>query len=268
MKAAFLIAQLTLIAIFPNLSEQLSLDDKAASQYYRERAERRHVRDILAARQDCGTVDCMEGGDGDCSDAGCNVCSHTYYCTGPDDRHRLPTVEEMVVIAGSSDIKDKPAVLTNFLEADHLKNKWADHICKQITSVPSDQDIEAGSWFYSIQGTHKRAMSLTHNGEFLTVLATWEPSEKRLLPMFEDMKVDLCRKAIQAASENVHNLEYGAFGLKSVRTAKNRHAISISTPPTGAKSKRGRSGNTIAFINIELGDHNKEVGLFNGNGLP
>ncbi|KAH7088381.1 hypothetical protein FB567DRAFT_441659 [Paraphoma chrysanthemicola] len=213
----------------------------------------------------------MKGGDADCHNVGCNVCAYDYYCTTVDDKNVLPKPEEMLIIAGASDITGLPAVLTNFLEAGQLRNQWAKHICKEITKVPSDQEFEAGVWHYSIQGTHKRVMSLTHDGECLTMLVTWEPSEIRLLPMFDSMKMDLCTKAIEKAAGNTHTLEYGAFDLKSVAAIKNRHAVSISTPGSkrgGGKTKRGRSGNTVAFINIELGDHNKEVGLFNGNGMP
>jgi hypothetical protein len=213
----------------------------------------------------------MNGGDAACVDAGCMVCGANYYCVDHDEVATLPTVDQMVVAAGSSDIKDKPAVLSNFLEAGQFTNHWVAGICNEITKIPSNQDTDAAEWHYSVQGTHKRATSLTHNGEYLTMLVTWEPSDKRLLPKFDGMKVDLCKKALQAAASNTHQLEYGAFNSKSVASLKNRHAISISTPrlPDGQKqAKRGRAGNTIAFINIELGDHNKEVDLFNGNGLP
>jgi hypothetical protein len=186
------------------------------------------------------------------------------------DNAVLPTVDQMVINAGATDIKDKSAVLTNFLEAGQFKSGWVDSICKEITKIPSDQDKEARSWHYSVQGTHKRAISLTHSGEYLTLLVTWEPSDKNLLPKFDGMKVDLCKKALEKAADNTHKLQYGAFNSKSVESLKNRHGVAISTPrsPDRLRSKRGRSGDTIAFINIELGDHNKEVGLFNGNGLP
>jgi hypothetical protein len=118
------------------------------------------------------------------------------------DNAVLPTVDQMVINAGATDIKDKPAVLTNFLEAGQFKSGWVDSICKEITKIPSDQDKEARSWHYSVQGTHKRAMSLTHSGEYLTLLVTWEPSDKSLLPKFDGMKVDLCKKALEKAADN------------------------------------------------------------------
>jgi hypothetical protein len=74
-------------------------------------------------------------------------------------------------------------------------------------------------------------MSLTHDKEYLTVLVTWEPSNKRLLPKFDGMKVELCQKALQAAAGNTHALEYEPFNSKSVASLKNRHAISISLLP-------------------------------------
>jgi hypothetical protein len=49
------------------------------------------------------------------------------------DNPTLPTVEQMVINAGATDIKDKPAVLTNFLEAGQFKSGWVDSICKEIT---------------------------------------------------------------------------------------------------------------------------------------
>jgi hypothetical protein len=226
------------------------------------------TRSALEARAVCHEIDCMLDGDGACNDGGCELCGANYYCV---DFSEFPTLEQMVVTAGATDIKDKPAVLTNFLEAGQFKSGWVDSICKEITKIPSDQDKEARSWHYSVQGTHKRAMSLTHSGEYLTLLVTWEPSDIRLLPKFDGIKVDLCKKALEKAADNTHKLQYGAFNRKSVESLKNRHAIAISTPRSAdrlKRSKRGRSGNTIAFINIELGDHNKEVGLFNGNGLP
>jgi hypothetical protein len=265
-------ATLLLLAAASSLAwEPRSNDQEAAARYHQDRAERLRTRSLLEAREECSRIDCMEGGDAACVDAGCEVCGASYYCVGYNDVATLPTLDEMVVAAGSSDIKDKPAVLTNFLEAGQFKDHWAASICNEITKIPSNQDTDAGKWYYSIQGTHKRAMSLTHDKEYLTVLVTWEPSDKRLLPKFDGMKVDLCKKALQAAAANTHQLEYGAFNSKSVASLKNRHAIAISTPrspDTQKQSKRGRAGNTIAFINIELGDHSKEVGLFNGNGLP
>ena len=88
--------------------------------------------------------------------------------------------------------------------------------------------------------------------------------------MFDKEKVGLCKKALQEAAENTNQLQYGAFNSKSVLSIKNRQKVAIQTPKTKDRknAKRGRNGNTIAFINIELGDHNKEVGLFNSNGLP
>ncbi|KAF1956340.1 hypothetical protein CC80DRAFT_446192 [Byssothecium circinans] len=176
----------------------------------------------------------------------------------------------MVIIAGASDLKDKPPILTNFLEPGQLKDSWIDRICKEITKVPSNQDTDAGKWHYGVQGTHKKAISLVHDKRYLDLLVTWEPSDKRLLPIFDSKKVELCTKALQSAAENTHSLAYSAFNAKSVKSVKNRHTISIATPSSGngkGKSKRGRAGDTIAFINIELRDHNKEVGLFNNNGL-
>lgn len=260
------ITTLLLLATTSSLAwEQQENDNKAAEKFYKDRI---HTRSVLEAREECHTINCMEGGDDECHDSGCLLCGADYYCV---DYSELPTADQMVVTAGASDIKDKPAVLTNFLEAGQFTSGWVDSICKEITKIPSDQDTEAGTWHYSVQGTHKRAMSLTHNGEYLTVLVTWEPSDKRLLPKFDGIKVDLCKKALTAAAANTHKLQYGAFNKKSVDSLKNRHAIAISTPRSPdrlRRSKRGRSGNTIAFINIELGDHSQEVGLFNGNGLP
>jgi hypothetical protein len=266
------ITALLLLATTSSLAWSSSTsDEEAAAKYHQDRAGRLRTRSVLEARAVCTTIDCMEGGDGTCVDAGCEVCGANYYCVGQDDAATLPPLDQMVVLASASDIKGKRAILDNFLEAGQFKDGWVNNICNEITKIPSDQDANAGKWYHSIQGTHKSAMSLTHNGEYLTMLVTWEPSDKRLLPKFDSMKVDLCKKALQAAADNTHTLEYGAFNLKSVSSLKNRHAISVSTPSSPsrmAKSKRGRAGNTIAFINIELGDHNKEVGLFNGNGLP
>jgi hypothetical protein len=81
--------------------------------------------------------------------------------------------------------------------------------------------------------------------------------------MFDSMKVNLCKKALQAAAENTHNLSYGAFDSKTVKSLKNRHAISISTPNSERRRRR-----QIAFMNIELGNHNKGVALFNSNREP
>lgn len=271
MKSSYL-AALVLLATTSSLAqESRPSDQEAAARYYNGRVERLRTRSILEARAQCSDIDCMEGGDAVCADAGCLLCGANYYCVSQDSSATLPTVDQMVVLAGASEIKDKSAVLTNFLEAGQFKDHWAASICNEITKIASDQDTDAGKWHYSVQGTHKRAMSLTHDGEYLTVLVTWEPSDKRRLPQFDSMKVDLCKKALQAAAANTHELEYGAFNSKSIASLKNRHAIAISTPrlpDEKRNSKRGRAGNTIAFINIELGDHNKEVGLFNGNGLP
>ncbi|KAH5246875.1 hypothetical protein HBI71_178990 [Parastagonospora nodorum] len=262
---------LLLLATGSSLAWEPTADDKeAAAKYHEDRAERLRARSLLEARQDCSRIDCMEGGDAACGDAGCTVCGADYYCVGHDD-WKHPPLEKMVVTAGAKDIPGKRAILTNFLEPGQFKDHWAADICKEITKIPSDQDTNAGKWHYSIQGTHKKVMSLSHEGEYLTILVTWEPSDKRLLPKFDDVKVDLCKKALNEATQNTHKLEYGAFNTKSVLSLKNRHDIAISTPRStdgGRQSKRGRAGNTIAFINIELGDHNKEVGLFNGNGLP
>ena len=266
------ITTLLLLATASSLAWETSKsDEEAATKYHQDRTNRLRTRSLLEARAVCSTINCMDGGDALCVDEGCEVCGASYYCVGQDDIATLPPLDQMVVLASASDIKDKRAILDNFLEAGQFKDGWVDSICKEITKIPSDQDTDAGKWHNSIQGTHKSAMSLTHEGEYLTMLVTWEPSDRRLLPKFDGMKVDLCKKALQAAAENTHELEYGAFNLKSVYSIKNRHAIAISMPPQAsraAKSKRGRAGNTIAFINIELGDHNKEVGLFNGNGLP
>ncbi|KAF2686075.1 hypothetical protein K458DRAFT_299134 [Lentithecium fluviatile CBS 122367] len=223
---------------------------------------------------DCRTINCHDNGDADCFDESpdneCPVCAWDYYCAGPSNRG-VPSLDQMVIIAGAEDVKGREIVLTNFMEGDQMRNEWASIICPNITAVKSDQDTEAGIWHFTVQGTHKRAMSLTHKGEFLDMLVTWEPTETFLLPKFDDVKVDLCKTALGKASENYHELHYGAFNSKWVKSMKNRHSISISTPtvdPVTKKTKRGRSGDTIAFINIEFGDHNKDIGLFNGNGLP
>ncbi|KAH8722554.1 hypothetical protein GQ44DRAFT_622297, partial [Phaeosphaeriaceae sp. PMI808] len=206
-----------------------------------------------------------------CATQGCVVCGWTYYCVGQDDQNRiLPTPNDKVVIAGATDIKGRPAILTNFLEPSQFKNRRIDRICTEITKVPSNQDTQGGKWHYGVQGTHKRAISLIYDKRYLDLLATWEPTDKRLLPQFESQKVDLCKKALQSAADNTHSLAYGAFNAKSVASVKNRHTIAISTPPFNGdtkSSKRSRAGNIIAFINTELGDHNKDVGLFNANGL-
>jgi len=245
-------------------------DQKAAAQWRASHLAKLRVRDLLAPRADCHTIDCSEGGNDICSDKGCGVCGWQNYCTVQNEKQQLPKIDQMVIVGNSSDIPGKPKVLTNFLEGRQLEDNWADIICAEATNVPSDQDVQAGSFYHSIQGTHKRAMSLTHEGEFLTMLVTWAPSNKRLLPLFESMKKELCKKAMNEAARHVHTLRYGFWNGKSVRTVKNRHHLQIQTPPTGPArlSKRGRTGNTIALINIELGDHNKDVELFKGNGLP
>lgn len=259
-----------LLAASPALAFSQTLDDRKAAAMGRLR-----TRQILEGRNyNCTTVDCHNNGEADCwaADPTCVVCSHTYYCANLPSL-KLPTVDEMVIDAGGFDVKGKPMILTNFMEGSQLKDQWAPVICPDITNVRSDQDEEAGIWHWTVQGTHKRVMSLTHKGEFLDMLVTWVPNHKALLPQFDSMKVDLCKKAFELAAQNYHQLHYGSkiFHDQWVPAVKNRHSISISTPPlevNGRKLKRGRAGDTIAFINIEFGDHNKDILNFKGTGLP
>ncbi|KAF2500907.1 hypothetical protein BU16DRAFT_569229 [Lophium mytilinum] len=225
-------------------SARFADDEETATNYSIARLERLRTRGLLEARQSCSDIKCI----GD------------------------TPVSQMVVMEEASEVPrhERPetrAVLTNFLEKDQLEDQWLDPICKQITDVDSHQEIEAGSFYYGIQGTHKRALSLTHKGEYLDLMVTWEPTEPQLLPLFDNVKVDLCKKAISnATGKDTHTLHYGAMNIEQ--------EIQIQTPPVAEKrsltgvTRRGRWGNTIAIINIELGDHNKEVDLFNGNGLP
>ncbi|KAH7077826.1 hypothetical protein BKA63DRAFT_601863 [Paraphoma chrysanthemicola] len=137
---------LYLLAATPSLALGQSHPDKeAAASSYHDRVERLRTRNILEAMEVvCRNVDCTNREDGDCNNVGCNICAYDYYCTTLDDSIVLPKPEEMVIIAGASDITGLPVVLTNFLEAGQLRNQWAKHICKEITKVRSDQDFEAG----------------------------------------------------------------------------------------------------------------------------
>jgi hypothetical protein len=118
------ITALLLLATTSSLAWSSSTsDEEAAAKYHQDRAGRLRTRSVLEARAVCTTIDYMEGGDGTCVDAGCEVCGANYYYIGQDDAATLPPLNQMVVLASASDIKGKRAILDNFLEAGQFKDR-------------------------------------------------------------------------------------------------------------------------------------------------
>ncbi|KAF2106686.1 hypothetical protein BDV96DRAFT_590704 [Lophiotrema nucula] len=162
-----------------------------------------------------------------------------------------------------SDDGGKKPVLTNFLESSQLTNGWADIICKNITDVPSNQYAPMGDWHYTIQGSHKKGQDLVHSGRFLYMQVTWRPSDTDILPLFDGMKVDLCKGAMNAASNN-YNTQWYQFDMSVAFSVKNYHEIAISTPIEGNGYSK-----TIASLTMVLSDDDGTADKrWNGNGQP
>jgi hypothetical protein len=75
------IGTLLLLAATSSLAWEPRNDDKkAAMKYYQDRVARLCTRSVLEARAVCTNINCMDGGDGECIENGCAVCSDDYYC--------------------------------------------------------------------------------------------------------------------------------------------------------------------------------------------
>lgn len=214
-------------------------------------------------RDVCSAIDCMEEGDGKCGTQGCVVCGADYYCVDHDELiSSAPHVDQLLFLDDASDASNVPLIPTNFMETGNFDNLWSKPVCEVATVVASDQIEQGGMFTYNVQATHKEGITLIHKGKMLSLLVTWQPTDKTFLPLYD--KVDLCRRGIHEAAQSYHELKYGAFNLQTAFSVKNTHDIQIQLPT----SRIGKAGRTIATMRIEIRDRNDDIEVFGGDGQP
>lgn len=237
-------------------------DNEATTAYFND-----HLK-----RQDnkvCPPTDCTENGDAQCTSSGCKShCDITSRCiptTKTLNPQVLPKIQDVNISSTSGPLLNKPALLPTFLEATHLKDHWAPHICDAIVAVSPDSKTP-GKWHYSIQGTRKTGSSLSRTGEYLTVLATWEVKDKNANARYgRKALAQLCMRGMESVVKNTAEVRFGEGDREVVGALMSSNNFTVGNVREKLPSRKAKKD--VAKVRLELGEYERGVPLFKGSGL-